>query len=489
VTTDSRFSITRRSLLRAGGLAMAAVLHPWTGRAAAASDYHITAAPGEASLRGDSRRPTGVWAYNGRVPGPVLRVRQGEPVRIRVENRLEEETTVHWHGIRLPIAMDGVLGISQPPIKPGETFTYEFTPPDAGTFWYHPHMDSLQQMGRGLSGALIVEERTPLTVDRDLLWVLADWRLNDEGRILGGFGNTMEAMMSGRVGNVVTLNGTLSAGDRMLAGERVRLRLVNAALARMMALRFEGHRPLVVAIDGQPCEPHQPEDGRILLGPAMRTDVLIDMEGKPGRRYQVMDTFYSGPGYVLTELAYDARPPLRAQPLDAPQPLPPNPLPEPDIAATDRHELVLQGGMMGGGMMAGLGGMMGGGQIGMMGNGGMNMSGMGAPAWSINGSAMTGDGQAGITPLLTLKLGRSYVLALRNQTAWWHPIHLHGHSFRVLSRNGAAVPHRQWGDTVLLAPREVVKVAFVADNPGDWMLHCHVMDHQISGLMGILRIA
>jgi FtsP/CotA-like multicopper oxidase with cupredoxin domain len=114
---------------------------------------------------------------------------------------------------------------------------------------------------------------------------------------------------------------------------------------------------------------------------------------------------------------------------------------------------------------------------------------MGAPAWAINGSSMTGDGQAGMTPLLTLQQGRSCVLTLRNQTAWWHPIHLHGHSFRVLSRNGAAVPHHQWGDTVLISPREAVEVAFVADNPGDWMLHCHVMDHQVSGLMGILRIA
>jgi FtsP/CotA-like multicopper oxidase with cupredoxin domain len=137
-------------------------------------------------------------------------------------------------------------------------------------------------------------------------------------------------------------------------------------------------------------------------------------------------------------------------------------------------------GMMGNGMMGGSGTMM---------NGGMGMGDNGAAAWSINGSSMTGDGQAGMPPLLTLKLGRSYVLALRNQTAWWHPMHLHGHSFKLLSRNGTPVPHSQWGDTVLISPREMVEVAFVADNPGDWMLHCHVMDHQVSGLMTILRIA
>jgi FtsP/CotA-like multicopper oxidase with cupredoxin domain len=498
MTTDSRFSISRRSLLRAGGgLVLAAALHPRPARAAAGAEHRIVAAPGEASLRGGDHPATKVWAYDGTVPGPALRIRQGEPVRILVENRLGEETTVHWHGIRLPIGMDGVPGISQPPIKPGETFAYEFTPPDAGTFWYHPHMDSLQQIGRGLSGALIVEEQRPPAVDRDLVWMLADWRLSDDDRILGGFGNTMEAMMSGRVGNAVTLNGKVSVGEPVRAGERIRLRLVNGALARIMALHFEGHRPLVVAIDGQPCDPHEPVDGRIVLGPAMRTDLLIDMAGEPGGRYRVTDDFYAGLGYSLTELAYDTAEPLRTQPPEVPRPLPPNPLPEPDLAMAEGHELILQGGMMGGGMMAGLGGMMGGGQngmmsggmMGMMGNGGMTMGGMGAPAWAINGSSMTGDGQVGMTPLLTLKQGRSYVLTLRNQTAWWHPIHLHGHSFRVLSRNGAAVPHREWGDTVLISPREAVEIAFVADNPGDWMLHCHVMDHQVSGLMGILRIA
>jgi FtsP/CotA-like multicopper oxidase with cupredoxin domain len=134
-------------------------------------------------------------------------------------------------------------------------------------------------------------------------------------------------------------------------------------------------------------------------------------------------------------------------------------------------------------MMQGTGGMMGG----MNGTGGMG-TGHGA-AWSINGLSMTGDGQAGMSPLLTLQRRRSIILALRNETAWWHPMHFHGHSFRILSRNGGPVPHRQWGDTVLIPPRETTDIAFVADNPGDWMLHCHVTDHQVAGLMTVLRIA
>jgi FtsP/CotA-like multicopper oxidase with cupredoxin domain len=319
-----------------------------------------------------------------------------------------------------------------------------------------------------------VEEPEPIPVDRDILWMLGDWRLTSDAQIARGFGNAMEAGMSGRIGNTVTLNGRVSEQEPVRAGERVRLRLVNGALARIMALRFEGHRPVVVAIDGQPCEPHEPQGGRLLLGPAMRVDVMLDMQGEPGRRYRVIDDFYDGLSYWLTQLAYDRRPPMRAHPLAAPISLPRNPLPEPDLASAGRHELRLQGGMMGGGAMMGMGGMQG------MSHG---------ASWAINGHSMTGDGHAGMPPLLTLRLGRTYVLTMRNETAWWHPMHLHGYSCRVLSRNGAPVPHRQWADTALIPPKETVDVAFVADNPGDWMLHCHVTDHQVSGMMAVLRVA
>ncbi len=484
MSTESIGRVTRRSLLLGGaGLALTPSLGAWTARAAAPIDRRLAAGPTRARLAGTDRPETDVWAYNGTVPGPFVRLRQGEPVRIVVENRLDQDTTVHWHGIRLPNAMDGVPGLTQPPIMPGESFVYGFTPPDAGTFWYHPHANSLQQLGRGLAGAVIVEEREPVAVDRDLLWLIADWRLTSEARIAAGFGNPMEAAMSGRIGNTVTLNGAMPVDEPVRAGERIRLRLVNAALARIMALRFEGHRPVIVAIDGQPCDPHQPEGGRVLLGPAMRIDIVLDMQGEPGRRYKVVDDFYDGLAYRLTQLAYDEGAPLRAHPLDAPLDLPRNPLPEPEVGSAERHEPTLQGGMMGGGALAGVGGMMGG----MKGTG---MAGMGGgAAWAINGMSMTGDGHAGMEPALTFQRGRSIVLTLRNETAWWHPMHFHGHSFRVFSRNGAPVPYRQWQDTVLMAPKDAVEVAFVADNPGDWMLHCHVMDHQMAGLMTVLRVA
>lgn len=469
-------AVSRRNLLLAGaGLVLVPSFLSGSARADAEGGVRLSAAPGRVALGGTESPTTDVWAYNATVPGPVLRLRQGEPVRIIVKNQLDENTTVHWHGIRLPNAMDGVPGLTQLPIKPGENFTYEFTPPDAGTFWYHPHADSLRQLGRGLAGALVIEEREPVAVDRDVLWMLTDWRLTGDAQIALGFGNAMEAAMAGRVGNTVTVNGTISRDEPVRAGERVRLRLVNSSLARLMALRFEGHRPLVIALDGQPCVPHEPDGGRIFVGPAMRVDVILDMQGEPGHRYRIIDDFYDGRSYWLTHLTYEQKPPIRSNPLDARLTLPHNPLPQPDLATAERHELRLRGGMMGGGMMSGMGM-------------GMGMSGMRRAVWTINGESMTGDGHAGTPPLLTFRRGQSVVLTIVNETAWWHPMHLHGHSFRILKRDGSNVPHNQWGDTALVRPRETVEIAFVADNPGDWMFHCHVTDHQVSGLMGVIRV-
>jgi FtsP/CotA-like multicopper oxidase with cupredoxin domain len=442
-------------------------------------EYRLTTKQTAVNLSGDGHPDTAVWAYNGTVPGPELRVRQGDPLRLVVNNKLGEDTTVHWHGIRLPNAMDGVPGLTQKPIRPGESFSYEFTPPDAGTFWYHPHADTLQQIGRGLAGALIVEEREPVAVDRDLLWFIEDWRLDETGQITPGFGNRMEAGMSGRIGNTVTVNGRVPNRVSVKAGERVRLRIVNAALARIVSLRLEGHRPVVVAHDGQPCEPYMSEGGRLVLGPAMRADLIIDMDGKPGQTYRVIDDFYQDLAYKLVYLAYLSERPARDHPLDAPLRLSANPLPEPDLAAAERYEVALQGGTMGGMGMMSSGGMMG----------GMGMMGMGGATWAMNGMSMTGDGQPSMPPLLTLKRGKTCILALRNETAWWHPMHLHGHSFRVIRRNGKPNPLREWRDTVLVPPREAVEIALVADNPGDWMFHCHVTDHQEAGMMSVIRIA
>lgn len=456
----------RRFLGAVGGLSALALASP--RRAATGPEtvqYRLVAREARAQLVPDRYPSTAVWAYDGIVPGPVLRVRQGARFRVLVENRLEEGTTVHWHGVRLPNAMDGVPVITQPSIEPGGSFVYEFAPPDAGTFLYHPHQRSFEQMARGLAGALIVEEPVRPEVDRDLLWVLGDFRLARDASIAGGFRNFMDASHAGRIGNTVTINGGVREEVRLRAGERIRLRLVNAATARIFGLEFDGHRPVVVALDGQPVAPHEPDGGRVVLGPTMRADLILDATGDPGARHEVRDTFYRGRAYRLVDLAYaDAQPLRRTFP--EVEPLPANPLSEPDLARAERLEVRFGGGMMGG--MRGL------------------PRGM---AWSVNGTA-SGCGESGAPyePLFVLRRSRSYVMHLVNETAWHHPIHLHGHAFRVVSRDGRASSRREWLDTVMLDPRESAEIAFVADNPGDWMLHCHVLDHQASGMMACIRV-
>ena len=465
------FGAGRRHFLKGlAGLASAPLL-PVQGCSARIAEpklvqARLEAAPGRAQLVPSEYPASAVWAYNGEVPGPTLRLRQGDRLRVQVRNALSEGTTVHWHGVRVPNAMDGVPVITQPSIEPGGSFTYEFTVPDAGTFFYHPHQRSYEQMGRGLAGGLIVEEREPPKVDRDVLWVLGDWRLERDASIRGGFGSFMDVSHAGRVGNTVTINGRVPEEFRVRAGERIRLRLVNAAAARVFALEFRGHRPWVIALDGQPVEPHQPEGGAIVLGPAMRADVLLDMTGSPASRHAVHDRFYRKREYRLVELAYSAEAPLRAR-AEEPIRLPANPLSEPQIAKAERHQVLFTGGMMGDmrGMRRGM-------------------------AWAVNAAAGgCGESAVPFEPLFLLRRGRSCVLDLVNDTAWHHPIHLHGLAFRVLTRNARPTAHREWLDTVLLEPRERAEIAFVADNPGDWMLHCHVLEHQAGGMMACLRVS
>ena len=436
-------------------------------RAHAGEARLLHAAPARQSLVGASHPDTAVWAYDGSVPGPVLRYRQGERLRIEVENTLEADTTVHFHGIRLPNAMDGVPYLTQAPIAAkGGRFLYEFGLPDAGTYWYHPHLGSPEQVGRGLYGALVVEEASPPAVDRDLVWVLSDWRLDRQARMVEDFGNFMDASHAGRIGNTVTINGAIAEALEVRAGERIRLRLINASNARIYGLRFDGHTPWVIALDGHALEPYQPGNNRVVLGPAQRADLILDCAGAQGRSYAAIDEFYARRAYRLLDIRYSNAPAYARTTPPVPR-LTPNLLPEPDLAAAERHRIVFGGGMMGA-----------------------------MPSqrehrgqfWTVNGKPVP-EHDHRYPPLLTLARGRSCVLELVNETSWHHPIHLHGHVFRVLTRDGKPNPLREWRDTVLLDPDSRAEIAFVADNPGDWMFHCHVLEHQATGMMAVVRVA
>ncbi|MBI1209783.1 MAG: multicopper oxidase domain-containing protein [Azospirillum sp.] len=485
-TRESRGASRREVLAAVAGFAGSAICS-WPALAAD-SDHagsalglqRLTAQPVRLPLQGPGKPETAMWAYNATVPGPTLRFRQGEPARFELVNRLPEPTTVHCHGIRLPNAMDGVPDVTQAAVPPGGRFVYEFTPPDAGTYWYHPHFQTSEQLGRGLAGALIVEERAPVPVDRDLVWLLADWRLTQEGAVSEDFDAPMDALHAGRYGNLVTLNGKVAPVVPVRAGERLRLRLINAASARIFVLAFPGHQPWVVALDGQPTAPRRPDAGVVVLAPAERVDLIVDMTGNPGEAFEVLDGARPSRPYAVAALAYSDDTPLRPSPPDVPVALVANPLPEPDLGNSVKASVVLSGGAMGRLPEALMGALR---DHRMMERGGARK---GAQFWAFNDRALM---KAHDVPLVTVPRGQTLVLALENQTHWPHPIHLHGFAFRVLSRNGKPVQPAPWRDTVLLDAEETAEIAFVADNPGDWMFHCHILEHQETGMMGIVRVS
>jgi FtsP/CotA-like multicopper oxidase with cupredoxin domain len=221
-------------LTRRGFLVGTAAL-PMLGQAAMAMQpaQALKAAAALAQIAPDNYPQTQVWAYDGTVPGKLLRYTQGDQLNIRFKNELDEATTVHWHGQRLPNAMDGVPYMTQAPVMPEEGFDYSFPLRDAGTFWYHPHANSVEQISRGLAGVLVVDEPNPPDVDRDEVVVLDDWRMTPEAQIHASFGNRHDLSHAGRLGNYITVNARPEQSYDVHMGMRLRLRLVNTATARI----------------------------------------------------------------------------------------------------------------------------------------------------------------------------------------------------------------------------------------------------------------
>ena len=469
-------SVSRRSLLFGFmGASLYAALPMPMARAANNGVVRLKAGPSKIDLLGGDYPKTDVWAYGGQVPGPELRFKQGERLSVALENNLPQASTVHWHGLRLPNAMDGVPGLTQAVVDTGASFQYEFDLPDAGTFWYHPQVKSSEQVGRGLYGALIVEEANPPVVDRDVTWVMDDWRIQEDGSIHESFHEMHDMSHAGRMGNVVSLNGKSSESFNVRAGERLRIRLINVANARSFALNFEGHEPQVIALDGQPVKPFTAKGGQITLGSGQRADVIIDMVGKPGDTFPVTDIYYGRSPYQFLTLTYEDAKPVREDLLDSPIALKNNPISVPDPKTTKSNEIVISGGAMGGMREASFAGK----------SYSIRDLVQKGKVWAINGIVADPDN---LDPMFSFKRGSSERMVFRNDTAFPHPMHLHGHVFKIVSRNGEKSEREIWSDTVFLQPDEVVEVIFVADNPGDWLLHCHVLEHHEAGMATTVRV-
>ncbi|MEQ6247570.1 multicopper oxidase family protein [Sulfitobacter sp. HNIBRBA3233] len=459
--------VTRRTFGRGMVAALAlGGLRPTSVHAQAAPD--LTARESLHQLAPATYPQTQVWGYDGTVPGPVIRLPQGGRLTRRFVNELPQAGTIHWHGIRIDNAMDGVPGLTQDAVAPGETFQYDFTVPDAGTYWYHPHNRSYEQMARGLSGALIVEEADGgPEVDSDEVLLLDDWRLTEEGQIAGGFGNMHDWAHAGRIGNWITVNGTPEWHRSVQQHSRHRLRLVNTANARIFTLEAQGLAGWVVALDGMPLDAPQPL-GRLVLAPAQRADIIVDVTADIGEEAFLV-SFERDGGYAIA--SFDVTAAARSERLGTPAPLAPNPVPQLGRLEDARTaKLLMEGGAMG--RMSGA--MMGGRMMGMR-----DMAGAGK-VWAFNGMADMPE-----QPLVTAERGESVRIEITNDTAWPHAMHLHGHHFRRIAADGTAGALR---DTLLMDRGETAEIAFVADNPGDWLLHCHMLEHSAGGMMTWLRV-
>lgn len=464
----------RRNFLKAGGLTIIGASS--TNRLLASEpdrSFALRAAPSKANIVGPDFEATDVWSFNGEIPGSPIRLSLGQRLDVKVENRLTEPTAVHWHGIRLPNAMDGVAGLTQKAILPTESFQYSFTPPDAGTYWYHSHMNAYEQVGRGLYGPLIIEESNPPIVDRDLVWMIDDWRLLNDASISDDFGAGHDRSHAGRIGNVPTINGRFRDIIKVRSGERIRLRLINAANARIFSLNFKDLNPTIIAIDGQPLTPYQPI-GPIVIGAAGRVDIILDMTGEPESRSAVQDSTYRD-AFDLTHFVYEDAA-LRDTLLESNIALPPATLPEPDLADAVSQTVVIAGGAMGGLQKAMLNGeWLGLREIAQQGY-----------VWAINDVVAN---KLDMPPLVDVPRGTSVRFSLSNETAFPHPMHLHGHHMKILSIDDVKVSDTRWVDSPLLMPNQKMELAFVADNPGNWLFHCHALEHHAAGLGALVRVS
>lgn len=426
-------------------------------------------APALAPILTPGEAPVPVWAYDGSVPGPVLRIKRDQMTSIRLENGLPQPTSIHWHGIRIDNAMDGVAGLTQEAVEPGGSFEYAFKAPDAGTYWYHPHFRTWEQVARGLYGALIVEEDVPPAVDHDLLFVADDWRLGDGSNLdEESLGAMMDWSHGGRMGNWLTINGQSEPVFTVRSGDRIRLRCINTSNARTLAFRFDGMAGHLAALDGQPLTTPVMDITEIMLAPAQRADLVLDVLAEPGARLSVWETSTRNAleaGYFQVS----SDPVMRTDTAADPIVLPSNDLVEPKLdQAPLRVDLVMEGGAMGDmrsatyeGEVLSIRDLVQKGKV-----------------WAFNGIVDRTD-----NPLMQVARGRTGIINMVNRTAWPHAMHLHGFHFKVVERNGKAVTGSPWRDTELVERNEQVAIAFVADNPGKWLFHCHMLEHTAAGMI------
>jgi FtsP/CotA-like multicopper oxidase with cupredoxin domain len=434
-----------------------------------------------------------VWTFNNSVPGPVIRVKQGETVKITLRNELPEPVSIHWHGYPVPNAMDGVPGVTQNAVQPGQSFTYEFKATVPGTYWYHSHQDSVNQLDRGLYGALIVEPKDGPGVDRDYTLVLDEWMSagihmsggnmpashmsgmdhdhmhmsgSDNGKSTGhGQTNSDHGGHDMNMYDLFTINGKSGSLVEKLPvrhGEKVRIRLINAGFLTHH-IHLHGHEFKITAVDGQPLNnPGVLKDNVVAIAPGERYDIEFEANN-PGQWFIEDHGDKEAVKGMKAVIAYEGSAGGADQPNEKAQ-----------LAAVDLSSY---------------------GQAGKM-NFTLDQKYTLEYTMNLNTENKNGDTVYTINgktfpetePIKVKKGGTVKVRLVNNSKTDDHPMHLHGHFFQILSKNGKPLKGAPLiKDTLNLKPGEEYVVAFQANNKGDWMFHCHDLHHASAGMVTELK--
>ncbi|MGL4441533.1 MAG: multicopper oxidase family protein [Bosea sp. (in: a-proteobacteria)] len=429
--------------------------------------HTLNLAPARARLRPTPPVDFDVWATDGMVPARPMRIKLGDTALVTVNNRTDQPLALHWQGLRGQAAMDGIGSFSQDPIAPGGSYEYRLTPPDPGTLFWRPVMlgNSGPAQDRGLFGALIVEEANPPPVDLDIVVVVDDWLLTDDNKVAPFERGTAHAA-AGRLGSWITVNGR-SAPERIpvAQGARVRLRLISACNARLMRLRFDGMRPYVIAVDGQPTDSFEPLRAALPFAPGTRYDLLIDVPAEAGAVGSVIAQLGGGvPLVMLTatdrQIGRPALPPIG--------PVAENKLLPAAVRLQDAHraEMIIEGGAKAGA------------------DGKLDLTGIDLDKpWRVNGAP----GSIGAKPLFSVPRGKPVVLAVTNKTIWTQVIHLHGHVTRLLHPlDDGWEPY--WTDNAQIPEGKTLRFAFRTENPGKWLISSGVIERFDAGLWGWFEV-
>ena len=416
-------------------------------------EYHLEASAFDWEI--SSGKSIEAWGFNKQVPGPELRAKAGDTVVVKLTNNLKEQTTIHWHGIRLAAGMDGTDAV-QKPVLPGETFEYRFVVPDAGTFWYHSHANETVQMERGMYGALIVEDPTEeIIADDERVFIIDDMKLNTAGVFTKPkwFIPRVVERHDGRQGDTLLINGKENPTIRMFAGQRERWRFINASSARYFVLNLDDSEFSIVGTDGG-----------LLESPRLVKSQLIT----PGERFDIIvGPFEEGDTFPMESLRYNRMTFLKPRREKFATILVGSPAPSiARVPNTLRRipQLVGSGAEINRRVVLSVGPSL--------------KDGM---TFLINNSEHVND--------KPVKVGELQVWEIVNASLMDHPFHLHGFFFQVLEENGKKTDFTAWKDTVNLKPRSKVKIAWLPDNrPGTWMYHCHILEHHQAGMMANFEV-